>query len=251
MTGECQNKKLVSVVMPAFNAARYVAEAIESVLSQSYGNLELLVIDDASTDNTAEVISPYLLDTRVKLIRLENNGGVANARNCAIEEASGDYIAFLDADDIWLGQKIEKQIQALAGNDSYCSHTYYERFSQRKANGSIIKSPILVTHEMMRVSNRIGNSTGIYDCRELGKFYLKAQGHEDYVMWLDITKKTNSICVPESLMRYRVTGSSLSSNIIRGAKWHWDILRNHESLSRSHASLYMIQYTAHALLKRI
>ena len=109
--------ELVSVIMPSFNTAKFISETIESVLAQTYANWELIIVDDCSTDNTDEVVKPFLTDKRIKYLKNKKNSGAAVSRNYALREAKGKWIAFLDSDDLWLPEKLEKQIAFMKKNN--------------------------------------------------------------------------------------------------------------------------------------
>ena len=126
---------LVSIITPAYNAAAYIAETIESVIAQTYTNWEMLIVNDCSKDNTAEIIQNYAAkDKRIKLINLKQNSGAAVARNTAIQNAKGRYIAFLDSDDLWKKEKLQKQIQFMQQNGYAFIYSSYEHFKGTKEN---------------------------------------------------------------------------------------------------------------------
>ncbi|EQB7292629.1 glycosyltransferase family 2 protein [Escherichia albertii] len=215
----------VSVIMPVYNAGRYVAKAIDSVLAQTYNNVELIIINDGSTDNTLDIISVYKNDPRVIIVNMSCNSGVAIARNEGVKLATGRYIAFLDSDDVWRPEKLKRQVGVLSKSKYNCCHSSYERISECGEIISVVKSKAVVTYKDMLKRNEIGNLTGIYDSYAVGKVYQLNIGHEDYLMWLDILSKTDSIGIPSSLAYYRVRESSLSSNKIKAIIWHYNILK--------------------------
>jgi len=137
---------LVSIIMPSYNTAEYIAESIQSVLSQSYLDWELIVVDDCSTDNTDEVIKPYLADERIKYIKNATNSGAAVSRNRALCEARGKWIAFLDSDDIWMPDKLEKQVSYMEENDYHFSYTNYSEINADGIrNGVTVSGPRRIT----------------------------------------------------------------------------------------------------------
>ncbi len=244
-----ENDKLVSIIMPCYNSEKFIVESINSVLSQSYKFFELIIINDSSTDNSVSLISSYN-DSRIVLINSDKNEGVASARNKGISIAKGDYIAFLDSDDIWMPNKLEKQIELLNKNwDVICSN-----YSTFNINGLINTrhSPKIIKYRDMLHSCFIGNLTGIYHAKKIGKFYQKNIGSEDYLMWLSILKKTQkAYCIQESLAKYRVQETSLSSNKIKSIQWQWNIYRNELKLNLMQSLYYLFCYIFHALKKRI
>ena len=208
---------LVSVVMPVYNARNTVGRAMKAVLSQCYDNLELLVVDDGSTDDSLEIIrSIGDVDPRVKAIALRANGGVANARNSALALASGEFIAFCDADDFWLKDKLQIQLQLMEMNAATVSHSWYWRVNAVTADSRLCKFPLLISYGDMLNRNYICNSSGIYNRNVLGVFYQDEIYHEDYDMWLRIIKKAGaSVCCGEPLLQYSVSSDSLSANKIK------------------------------------
>ncbi|WP_447018560.1 glycosyltransferase family 2 protein [Shewanella algae] len=241
---------LVSIVMPCFNGANTIKDAIESVILQSYSNWELLITDDSSTDSSRDIIESFD-DPRIVLLKNTGPRGVANARNFSIERAKGEFIAFLDCDDMWFSSKLFLQLEALKQYDFNVCHSSYVRFKDGGEELGIVKSKGLVTFKDMLKGNKIGNLTGIYNCSLLGKFYQKQIGHEDYLMWLDILRKSNSIGLECSLASYRVSSKSLSSNKFRALVWHYKILHAELGFSIFHSSFLLLGYIWNGIVKRV
>ncbi len=241
---------LVSVIMPAYNAEKYISDSIDSVLNQSIQNLELIIIDDNSQDNTTKIINKYN-DPRIVLIINTNNLGVSETRNIGISAANGKYIAFLDSDDIWLPHKLSLQIMCLNDGWDVVSSNYIAFESNAGNKITERKSPSIISYSDMLKSNFIGNLTGIYNVQKIGKIYQKKSGHEDYIMWLEIIKKSKkAYCIQESLAKYRLHNSSLSSNKVKAIKWQWSIYRNELKLSLPKSIYYFSHYIINALKKR-
>lgn len=244
---------LVSVIMPVFNAEQTMRRSIESVLQQSETRLELVLIDDASTDRSALIIGDYeFRDGRVKVVRQPVNAGVAEARNAGIRAASGRYIAFLDSDDWWHPRKLELQISQMQASGATVSYAAYQRISEDGILLSVVEPPPQVDHEDMLCSNHIGNLTGVYD-RELGDVPFLRMGHEDYVFWLDRVRRAGrAVRVDHDgpLAFYLVRNGSVSSNKFRAAGWQWRIYRETEQLSLLRAAWHMMHYVGHAMRKR-
>lgn len=244
---------LVSVIMPAYNAQATLADSVRSVLEQTHPHLELLIINDCSTDNTSQLMQELSReDARIRLIQCEANGGVARARNAGIELAQGQYIAFLDSDDLWLPEKLEKQLELMrATNTLVCTSAYY-RFREPGQWLSTSSPPQQTSYHQLLQGNVIGNLTGLYDCHALGKFYQQPIRHEDYLMWLEVTRKAGTVCaVPEPLAAYRVGHASLSSNKFKSVQWTWEIYRKHLGLSAPYSMYLMLHYLSKAILKRL
>ncbi|WP_167352259.1 glycosyltransferase family 2 protein [Edwardsiella hoshinae] len=240
---------LVSVILPAYNASGYLRESIESVLKQSYSNLELIIVNDGSTDSTYDVAMSYLDDCRVKVINLRDNRGVANARNEGIKVAKGDYLAFIDSDDLWYSSKIEKQLSFMIINDINVCHTGYFRVSSR--GEKYVKQKLFVSYNDMLKNNCIGNLTGMYKVAALGKVFQKQIRHEDYEMWLRITEKYPSIGIDIPLAKYIVRDGSISSWKLRSALWHYRILNSELRGSKFRIIANMIFYIFINVKKRI
>jgi glycosyltransferase involved in cell wall biosynthesis len=209
----------------------------------------LIIVNDASTDNSVNLISSYK-DSRIILINLEKNEGVSSARNKGLSIAKGDYIAFLDSDDIWISNKLEKQIELLNKDwNVICSN-----YSTFNLNGLINTrcAPEVITYKDMLRSCFIGNLTGIYHAKKMGKFYQKNIGAEDYLMWLSVLKKAEkAYCIQEPLAKYRIHETSLSSNKLKSVNWQWNIYRKELKLNFIQSSYYLCCYIFHALKKRI
>lgn len=240
-----------SIIMPAFNAEMTLAESIQSVLGQTFGSYELLIVDDCSTDGTRDLILSFAaLDQRIRPIFLQENGGVSCARNAAIRCAEGRYIAFLDADDIWLENKLQYQLYVFnQGADVVYSD--YVRFHKDGSEKTVV-SPDGIDFKKLLRGNCIGNLTAAYDVSKLGKFYQESIGHEDYLMWLKIFRNNViSKRVPKTLARYRVLNTSVSANKIKAVSWTWNIYRNKVGLGFFSSCYYLIRYVFGAIMKRV
>jgi glycosyltransferase involved in cell wall biosynthesis len=204
---------LVSVIMPVFNAESHVAEAINSVLNQSHVNLELIAVDDASTDNSFKKICGFQ-DDRLRCIRLEKNGGAGRARNEGIQIAEGRFIAFIDADDIWLNEKLTAQIDFMQQTDVAFSYTDYYLMNEESKFTHQVTSPPSVDYGIMKKNNYIGCLTAMYDAHKLGKIFMpERRKRQDWALWLEILKKTDRAeGLPNPLAGYRRTENSLSRN---------------------------------------
>lgn len=244
---------LVSIVTPSYKSTKFISQTIESVLAQTYQNWEMMIVDDFSPDNSNEIIEKYCQkDSRIKLIKLKKNSGPAIARNRAIEETKGKYIAFLDSDDLWLPEKLEKQVYFMIENNLSLTYSSFYTIDEsgKKINTRIAQSSISY-HDILK-SNHIGNLTGIYDCEKLGKVYMDNVGHEDYTLWLKIMKEIKSTKgLIEPLAEYRVFFQSLSANKLKSAKWTWNIYRNILHFNFFKSLYYFMYYINNAIKKRI
>lgn len=235
--------EIVSIVTPLHNGEQYVAQTIESVLSQTYPYWELIIVDDCSSDRGCEIVNEYISkDDRIKLIKNEVNSGPAITRNKAIKASIGKYIAFLDSDDLWTSEKLEVQINFMKNNDAYFTFTYYDQITE---NGGFIKNvdslPDKVDYLSSIKSNKIGCLTAVYDVSHFGKVYMEdIAKRQDYTLWLKLLKKVQyAYCVPKILAHYRIRENSVSSNKFKLVKFHWHIYRHIEGHS-FFRSLYFI-----------
>lgn len=205
---------LVSVIMPAYNSAPFISEAIVSVRNQTYQNWELIIIDDASTDATVSIAKNFLLnDPRIKLLKNHQNKGSGLARNMGIKEAAGKYIAFLDSDDLWLQDKLELQVNFMEENDLAMTYSSYLLMNEDgKKTSKIVEALPVLTYQKLLKSNYVGNLTGIYNIEKTGKVYAPAiRKRQDWALWLSIIKqvgKTKGILEPLAIYRQRKEGLS-------------------------------------------
>jgi glycosyltransferase involved in cell wall biosynthesis len=228
--------------MPTFNASRYLADSIESILSQTYTNLELLITDDCSTDDTRNILKEFSeRDKRVKVKYLKENSGPGVARNRSIERAKGRYIAFCDCDDRWMPDKLERQIAHMRKHDcALCSSSYLICDENDKITGVNI-SPSHVTLGMLKRDNKIGCLTAIYDIKRLGhKFYMPAiRKRQDWALFLNILKECQiCFCITEPLAYYRQRVDSVSSNKFSLVKYNVNVYETVFGYTRLRAYLY-------------
>lgn len=236
---------LVSVIVPVYNAESYLEETLDSILEQTYKEIEILCIDDMSSDSSRKILTEYASKYKnVKPIFLTENAGVSNARNKGIENAKGRYIAFLDSDDIWLPEKIEKQIKFMCEN-GYCFTFTGYRFidANGKKLNTIVHAKSELTYEILLRHNAISCLTVVIDRFIVKDIHMKKIHHEDYVAWLDILKQGHKAHgLDELLALYRTRQGSLSGNKIKAASWTWNILRNEEKLGLFKAIYYFSYY---------
>lgn len=245
---------LVSIIMPAYNNEQYINESISSVIVQTYTNWELIVIDDASDDNTLTLVKRFT-DKRIKIISNPINKGVAATRNIGIKAARGQYIAFLDSDDLWFSNKLSLQITALKENNSaVCSHGSYIRIDSNGKHLGRVKAKNDVFLKTLYKGNLIGNLTGVIDRFKVGTILQKSVNHEDYLMWLEVLslKSENySLAIRDNIAQYRVHAASLSSNKFKSLVWHWLILRKQQKLNLCSSCYYILHYIFRGIRKRM
>lgn len=235
----------VSIITPVYNSSEFIAACIKSVLKQTFINWEMILVDDLSTDNSIDIIQSFD-DDRLKLIPLKVNSGPAIARNKAIELAQGKYIAFLDSDDLWLPEKLEKQLAFMKQNNFAITHTAYETIDAlgNKQN-KVIKAPKEITYNNLLNYNYIGCLTGMYNTDLCGKVYMpNIAKRQDYGLWLTLLKQGHKAYFLEDVLAlYRTGRTSLSSNKWETAKYNWQLLRDNEKLSFAKASWHFLVYT--------
>jgi len=226
-------KGLVSIIIPCYNCSDFIIETIESVMKQSYKELELIIIDDFSYDNTVEIIN-NINDNRIRLFQNDKNYGAAVSRNRAIKKAKGKWIAFLDSDDIWLPDKLEKQLDFMIENDYSFTCTNYEKINANgKKIGKIHKSKQKADYKKVLFYNPVGNSTVMYNVEKIGKVKIpEIQKRNDYALWLKILKSEKYIYgFNEITTQYRVRKNSISSNKIKLIKYQWRLYKDIEKFS--------------------
>ncbi|WP_149451546.1 glycosyltransferase [Escherichia albertii] len=239
-----------SIIMPAHNAEATIEYSINSVLSQTDQDFQLIIVNDASTDNTQKIIDKYNDERIIKLVN-KVNLGVAETRNRALNIATGRYIAFLDSDDAWKINKLERQRREFNNGHLLVCSAYCIMDKNGTVNNKKIFFKENIEYKDMLKSNFIANLTGCYDSQILGKFYQKKIGHEDYAMWLDIISVAKvAYCIPECLAVYRIANHSVSSNKIRAMYWQFNIYRQYLKMNIVKAVYYFIHYAINALKKR-
>ncbi|RDY25019.1 glycosyltransferase family 2 protein [Romboutsia maritimum] len=236
---------LVSVIVPVHNAEAYLKDTVDSILKQTYKNIEIILVDDASKDSSRQMIREYQeLDERIKSVLLDDNVGVANARNRGIEKATGQYIAFLDSDDIWLSTKLDEQINFMKKDNYGFTCTGYE-FMDENGNklGKTVGVEEVVTYKDLLKQNTIGCLSVIIDRQKIPNIYMPKIHHEDYATWLSILKQGhNAYGLNKVLALYRKRSTSLSGNKIKSAMWTWNILKNVEEIPLPKAIFYFSNY---------
>lgn len=234
--------KLVSIITPCFNAEKYIAETILSVRNQTYSNWELLITDDGSDDKSVKIINEFIkLDNRIKLFKITNSGASV-ARNNSIEKSKGNFIAFIDSDDIWLPNKLELQLNFMIRNEYNFTYTSYKRIDEAgKDLKTIVTCYKYLTYNMMLYSNKIGCLTVIYNKDNLGKICMPLiRKRQDYALWLKILKKEKkAFGLDLVLANYRLRKNSISNNKFEMLKWNWQLYKNIEKLPFFKAFYYL------------
>jgi glycosyltransferase involved in cell wall biosynthesis len=226
---------LVSIITPVYNGEKYIVETIESVLNQTYTNWEMLITDDGSTDRSAEIIREYQKKDNRILFFQQKNAGSAAARNNGIRHARGQYIALLDADDIWEVNFLKRQTDFLKEKNAILVYSSYKRINEKSEE---CLKPLIarssVTYKQMLLTNYIGCLTGLYDRTKYGKIYLREELkslRDDYVYWLDIIKLAGiAYGNPETLAKYRFLNSSTTGKKLKLIKVQFHFYNNYLGL---------------------
>ena len=238
--------ELVSIITPTFNAEKFIRATIESVLNQSYQNWEMILVDDASTDKTIAIIKEFTIkDNRIKLIELSKNSGNGFARNVALEKAVGKYIAYLDADDIWLPIKLENQIQFLKANNLPFTFSFYDCIDEEgNSLNRRVEAPLELTYNQLFFCNYVGNLTAIYDVDFFGKIVIEAtQKRQDWRLWLTILKQIEvTKPVPEILALYRIRKDSISASKFKLIKHNFGVYRDFHGFNFVFSVLLMTRF---------
>jgi len=245
---------LISIIMPSYNTAFFIAQSIDSVLAQSYQEWELLIVDDCSTDNTDEIVAPYLCDKRIKYIKNERNSGAAVSRNRALREANGRWIAFLDSDDLWLPEKLEKQIAFMDRNNYSFSYTNYLEIDMKgEQTGISITGPYRITQRGFGNYCWPGCLTVMYDREKVGLIQIAdIRKNNDYALWLKVCRKADCYLLNETLALYRRgrRGSISTNSIATMIAWHYKLHRVSEGQSSIVAMFNTVRNIVFGLYKK-
>lgn len=254
---EKYQENLVSIITPVYNCEKLLPKTIECVMNQTYKNWELLLVDDCTQDNSAKVIKEYIKkDKRIKYFKLEENSGAAIARNKALKESNGRFIAYLDADDLWKKEKLENQVKFMLDNNYAFTCTDYEKIDEDgNSLNKVIKIPAKVNYSLF-LRNTIIQTVGVMvDTNLVEKDLLvmpNIRRRQDAATWCQLLKNGYDCYeCPENLSYYRVVSNSLSSNKFKAVKMNWYWYRKIEKLPLWKACYCFIGYAFNAVKKRI
>lgn len=246
---------LVSIIMPCYNAECYIAQSIESVLAQTYQNWELLITDDGSTDKSVEIISKYSKnDDRINVMVSDEHQGIARTRNMSISRAKGRFVAFLDSDDIWYPEKLEKQVEYMLEHELAFTYSSYEIIDyQGNPKNRIVKDAGVMSYKKYLRNTIICCGTVVVDREKTGHFATPIiKTSEDMSLWLSIMKRGfDAYPVPGPLHKYRITPGSASSNKFKAACDVWRVYRKIEKLSLPASVFNFVCYTFNAVKKHV
>ncbi|MEG1410455.1 MAG: glycosyltransferase family 2 protein [Terrisporobacter sp.] len=249
------NEYLVSIITPVYNSAEFIEETIISVQNQTYANWELLLIDDCSKDDSAAIIEKYRVkDDRIKYIKMEKNSGAAVTRNFGLKTSKGRFIAFVDSDDLWESDKLEKQVTYMLKENIGFTFTSYRYMKEdgSKTN-KVAKAPFKINYEGLLKNTIIGCSTVLIDKYIVGEFEMPlVRRGQDTATWLKILRKEKyAYGIEEPLVNYRLVGGSISSNKMVALKRTWNTYRNVENLSIAKSAYVFCFYVFNAIKKRV
>jgi len=244
----------VSIITPTYNASKFITETIQSVKTQTFQNWEMIIVDDCSFDDTLEIVKrEMVLDPRIKLIELQKNGGPAAARNIGITTAKGTYLAFLDSDDLWVPQKLERQLLFMEKNNLAFTYTDYRIMTEDGERTDVVfRVPARIEYKSLLKNTMIGTLTVMLDKRKVGwvQMPLHRDCSEDYGLWLSILSRgIHAHGLNEVLSIYRKCEHSLSSNKLVSARKTWNTYRKVEKINIPSALWYFANYSLHALKK--
>lgn len=251
-------RPLVSIIMPAYNSATVLPDSIGSVQAQTHADWELLITDDCSRDETRTVAEFFAeTDSRIRYFRLEHNSGAAQARNRSLTAARGRYIAFLDADDIWLHEKLERQLAFMGNYNCAFSFTGYSIIQQGGGFSPKVidsRTPDSISYrDLLMKKCTVGCSTVMLDRERFPEIIMDdIRTGQDYALWLKLLRTSGEVALNmrERLTGYRISPGSISRNKFKKAKRQWEIYRNLEHIPTLQSMFYMFFYAKNALIRR-
>ena len=245
--------ELVSIIMPSYNTAAYIADSIRSVQAQTYENWELIIVDDCSTDDTDAMVASFS-DNRIRYLKNPVNSGAAVSRNYALREAKGKWIAFLDSDDLWEPEKLEKQIRFMREHGYAFSYTNYNEIDEdSRANGRTVTGPKRITRTGTYNFCWPGCLTVMYDANKVGLIQIAdIKKNNDYAMWLKICRKAECYLLNETLASYRRRSGSISRHgYLTLIQWHYKLFREAENMGKVRSLMMTGRNLVFGVLKKV
>ncbi len=246
--------ELVSIITPAYNSSKTIGETIESVISQTYLNWEMLIVDDCSTDNTVEIVRKYAeTNKNIKLICLNKNSGSAIARNVAIKQANGRYIALLDSDDVWKPEKLKRQLSFMQRNNYAFTFTAYEVFrNSADEKRKIFEVPTQINYRQYMPNSIIGCLTVMVDLQQIPDFHMEEGYLEDVLTWMFYLRQgIIAYGLNENLASYRLVEGSKSSKKLKNAQRYYQCLKQQPQIDGFLCLCYLFGYMYNASKKRV
>lgn len=250
--------EMISIIVPVYNVEKYIGETIASVISQTYEEWELLLVEDCSTDASAACIARILeerKDPRIRLLRQPTNQGAARARNRGLLEAEGRYIAYLDADDLWVPEKLERELQFMKEKDAAFVFTGYEfADEQGQGTGKIVRVPATLNYGQALSNTTIFTTTVMFDTEKISRDQLKMPEvkSEDTALWFRVLRSGYlAYGLNENLVRYRRTGGTLSANKVEALRRIWNLYRREEGLGLVRSAYHFCFWALRAVKRRV
>lgn len=249
---------LVSIIVPVYNAEKYIEETLDCVRAQTYAHWELLLVEDCSSDNTVAVIRQYMEgadDPRIRLISQPSNMGAARARNRGLQEANGRYVSYLDADDLWMPEKLEKELKFMIEKGASFVFTGYEFADENGIGlGKVVHVPETLTYRQALSNTTIFTTTVMFDTEKLSKEQLEMPviKSEDTALWFKVLRSgVVAYGLDENLVKYRRPGKTLSSNKLEAIRRIWNLYRKAEGLGIFKSIWHFCFWAVRAVLRRV
>lgn len=244
----------VSIIVPVYNAANYIEQTIQSILAQDYDNWELLLVENGSTDESGAKIQAFD-DPRIRLIVMDGNVGAANARNEGMRQANGTYVGYIDADDLWVPNKLSKQLHFMQEKGAAFAFTGYE-FADENAvgTGKVVRVPETINYKQALSNTTIFTSTVMFDTRLIAKdkLYMPNVKSEDSALWFQILREgVIAYGLDENLVIYRRPVNSLSSNKLEAMRRIWNLYRKQEKLNVFYSMYLFVGWAFRAVKRRV
>ena len=251
-------KDLISIIVPVYNVEKFIVETMDCVRSQTYANWELLLVDDCGPDNSARVIEEYMKNTgdvRIRLIKQPSNMGAARARNRGLSEAKGRYIAYLDADDLWVPEKLERELSFMQERNAAFAFTGYEfADEQGRGTGTVVRVPDTMNYKQALKNTTIFMTTVMFDTEKIEKSLLEmpVMKSEDTALWWKVLRNGYvAYGLDENLVKYRRPGKSLSSNKLEAIRRIWNLYRKAEGMSIPNSAWHLCFWAVRAVKRRV
>lgn len=249
---------LISIIVPVYNVENFIEETLDCVLAQTYPRWELLLVEDCSNDSTVTLIRQYMervRDPRIRLIRQPSNMGAARARNRGLKEAEGRYVSYLDADDLWIPEKLERELAFMKEKDAAFVFTGYEFADVNgKGTGKIVHVPETLTYRQALSNTTIFTTTVMFDLEKLPKEHLEmpVMKSEDTALWFRVLRGgVTAYGLDENLVKYRRAGKSLSSNKLEALSRIWNLYRKAEGMDILSSAWHFCFWALRAVKRRI
>ena len=243
-----KNKNQIDIILPNYNSSKFLKQTLNSIIMQTYKNWKLIIIDDCSDNKTKNILKKYSKDKRIKMFWLKKNNGAGFCRNYGIKKSKSPYVAFIDSDDVWKKNKLEKQIIFMKKNNYSFSYTNYETFGDKK---KVIVPPLKFDYESFINNTSIGTSTMMIKRKELRNIkFTNSKICEDYYFKCKLLKRVKfAFCLNEFLTRYRIRRNSMQSSNIKNIFWIWKINRDFNKLSIANNLTSIINISLNSIKK--